>query len=101
MGHGRTYTMGTSGGGADIIIKHNSISRKHCSVSLDGPEPMIIISDLDSTNGTIVNGQRLGAGKAKVSKTLLRPMAIPVWHEHLVQLGRCSHNFQVVPLGEK
>ncbi len=45
------------------------VSRKHAKFILDGNTGEIYIVDLNSTNGTFVNGQRLNPGeKVKVSK---------------------------------
>ena len=45
--------------GDDIVIKDPEISRRHARVILQGA--YFIIEDLGSTNGTSLNGQRLGA----------------------------------------
>lgn len=97
LAQGKAYTVGCQGSGAEIEIRHSSVSRRHCSVQLDGPEPMVLITDLESTNGTVVNGQQLGGGNSKVSsKGLPRLKAFPARSEHLVRLGQCNHDFKVV-----
>jgi len=52
----------------DIRIKCDSVSKLHCTVESDitmlGPEPVYILTDLDSRNGTYLNGRRLKPGVA-------------------------------------
>lgn len=47
------------GGGTDchLLIEHTTVSRRHCVIML-GPTSYMI-RDLDSTNGTYVNGVRI------------------------------------------
>lgn len=44
-------------GPADIVIPHRSVSREHCVVGLANDE--LLVSDLNSTNGTYVDGERI------------------------------------------
>lgn len=41
----------------DIVIDHMGISGKHAQIALEGQS--VILTDLKSTNGTFVNGQRV------------------------------------------
>jgi ABC transport system ATP-binding/permease protein len=43
---------------ADIIVDFPEISRKHCKLQLT-PEGSVLIEDLNSTNGTWMNGERI------------------------------------------
>lgn len=43
---------------ADVVIPDSGISRSHCMVALVNDE--LLVSDLNSTNGTFVDGQRIG-----------------------------------------
>lgn len=53
------FTIGFKEGSADGIIKSNKyISSPHCEITRENGRWMI--TDLDSTNGTFVNGKRLG-----------------------------------------
>ena len=44
---------------ADAVIAHPSVSREHCIVGLANDE--LLVTDLNSTNGTYIDGQRIGA----------------------------------------
>lgn len=48
----------------DIVIDHMGVSGRHAQVTLEGPS--VILTDLQSTNGTFVNGRR-------VERSELRP----------------------------
>jgi pSer/pThr/pTyr-binding forkhead associated (FHA) protein len=50
---------------ADFIIDAALVSRLHCRLTAD-PSDQLIVEDLGSTNGTIVNG-------ARVDRHVLRP----------------------------
>lgn len=54
------FTIGR-GAEADVRVSDAGISRVHARILVDGPaeDPEIFIEDLDSTNGVIVNGQRV------------------------------------------
>jgi predicted component of type VI protein secretion system len=47
----------------DIVIPHDSVSRKHCTVDLT--RGVFTITDLGSSNGTFVDGERLDLKKGK------------------------------------
>ena len=42
---------------ADIVLSHRSISREHCVVGLANDE--LLVTDLNSTNGTYIDGDRI------------------------------------------
>lgn len=44
----------------DICISHEGLSRVHCQVEIN-PQGEIIITDLSSTNGVLIQGQRIPA----------------------------------------
>lgn len=48
--------------GADIVIGDDFVSGRHARVVLEGDEA--VIEDLGSTNGTLLNGQRLSRPQA-------------------------------------
>jgi ferric-dicitrate binding protein FerR (iron transport regulator) len=47
-----------------LVIHDNSLSSKHCEILVYGPE--VIVRDLDSRNGTFVNGARLANQQAQL-----------------------------------
>jgi hypothetical protein len=65
---------------ADIVVDDPSVSERHCSVERRGEG--YVVQDLDSTNGTMVNGE---------------PVHFPLAHtlraEDVLTLGRCSFQF--------
>jgi pSer/pThr/pTyr-binding forkhead associated (FHA) protein len=53
---GKVKTIGRAPG-ADFIVDAGMVSRVHCRLSAGAAE--VEVTDLDSTNGTYVNGQRV------------------------------------------
>ena len=53
---GRALTIGRLPP-AELVLTDHLISRNHCRISMDGGAP--VVADLNSTNGTFVDGQRL------------------------------------------
>jgi pSer/pThr/pTyr-binding forkhead associated (FHA) protein len=49
----RPLTLGR-GTSADVMIADEAVSREHAAVRVDGDT--VVVEDLDSSNGTIVNG---------------------------------------------
>ncbi|MEA2209878.1 MAG: hypothetical protein QOF54_2355, partial [Solirubrobacteraceae bacterium] len=43
--------------GCDIVLDDRNVSRRHAEIRRRGP--VVVLIDLDSTNGTIVNGRRV------------------------------------------
>ena len=60
---------------ADIVVADSEVSRSHCRVAMQGDE--LIVTDLNSTNGAYIDGQRLA-----------EPMALPVGS--ILQIGRTA-----------
>jgi pSer/pThr/pTyr-binding forkhead associated (FHA) protein len=54
---GTTRTLGRAQN-ADFIIEAPLVSRLHCRV--DAADEVLLVTDLASTNGTFVNGERIG-----------------------------------------
>ena len=60
---GELYTVGATGAKigrtapADIVLPHKSVSREHCMIGIANDE--LLISDLNSTNGTYIDGERV------------------------------------------
>ena len=42
---------------ADIVLAHKSVSREHCIIGIANDE--LLVTDLNSTNGTYIDGQRV------------------------------------------
>lgn len=68
----------------DIVLTHRSISRSHLEVFID-PEGNIFVTDLNSSNGTFVNGQRIsGSIQLKQGDILKLGAERPIkWQEWL------------------
>jgi hypothetical protein len=49
--------IGRQASGSDLTVLHPSVSRRHARLTLDGT--VVMIEDLGSTNGTVVDGVRL------------------------------------------
>ncbi len=52
-----TVTVGRSPNN-DLVIPHDSVSRTHCQIEIS-PKGVFLITDLESSNGTYVDGTRL------------------------------------------
>lgn len=67
--NGRHHVLGSAvtvlgrDSSADIVVEDPGVSRRHIEVRLtyDGPRQQTLIRDLGSTNGTYVNGDRIGS----------------------------------------
>ncbi len=68
-------------GDCDVAVPDSAVSSRHCRVSQHGGQ--FLIEDLDSTNGTFVNGSRLAPGKptpiAYGSRVTLGPRVEMPW----------------------
>jgi pSer/pThr/pTyr-binding forkhead associated (FHA) protein len=60
-------TMGRASG-ADFVVDAALVSRVHCRLTLNAEGGRLEIEDLGSTNGTFVNGRKVG----KSGKTILK-----------------------------
>lgn len=70
---------------ADIVIPHRSISREHCMFGLAADA--LLVTDLNSTNGTFVDGERI-----------TRATIVPVGS--MLQIGQVSMTHSVRVRGE-
>lgn len=63
---------------ADIVLPHRSISREHCIVGLANDE--LLVSDLNSTNGTYIDGARIHRATVLPVGSVLRLGQISLRH---------------------
>ena len=63
MSDGTVKTVGRATR-ADFIVDAPLVSRVHCRLTADG-SGQLVVEDLDSTNGTLVNGKRVKRAVAK------------------------------------
>jgi pSer/pThr/pTyr-binding forkhead associated (FHA) protein len=54
---------------ADFIVDAALVSRLHCRLTAD-PSDQLVVEDLESTNGTLVNGRRIDRAVLKNGDTL-------------------------------
>lgn len=64
---------------ADIILSDRQVSRSHCTVELDGGD--LKITDLESTNGTFVDGKRVQRCAALPVGSVLRVGTVTMRHQ--------------------
>lgn len=62
----------------DVIIDHPTVSRHHAIITRRGILRRRKLSDLNSTNGTVVNGRRIGGPLAFRLNDIVRIGAVPV-----------------------
>ena len=54
----RSVTLGR-GTSADLVLPDEAVSREHATIRADGET--VVVEDLDSSNGTFVNGERISS----------------------------------------
>lgn len=64
---------------ADIIIAHPSISREHCLIGLANDE--LLVTDLNSTNGTFIDGVRVARATILPVGSVLKVGQVALTHE--------------------
>ena len=65
MDKNHRYILGKDTDACDIVFNDLSVSKEHAEISIDS-EGIVFIEDLNSTNGTIVNSQKI-ENKAEIS----------------------------------
>ena len=55
---------------ADFILDAALVSRVHCRLTADSSSDRLVVEDLGSTNGTLVNGQRVTKHAIKAGDVL-------------------------------
>ena len=63
---------------ADIVVPHKSVSREHCLIGLANDE--LLVTDLNSTNGTFVDGARISRATVLPVGSVLRLGQISLRH---------------------
>lgn len=66
----RSYMIGTDTASCDIVFYDLSISRQHAKLSLS-KEGSLVIEDLDSRNGVIINREKIGGTAPLAPNTLV------------------------------
>jgi hypothetical protein len=64
---------------ADIVLAHPSISREHCLIGLANDE--LLVTDLNSTNGTFIDGQRVARAAILPVGAVLKVGQVSLIHE--------------------
>lgn len=70
MQSGTSYLVGTDSATCDIVFQDLSVSRQHARISIDSHD-RVAIEDLNSRNGSFVDGEKLVGRKAVVSNVLV------------------------------
>ena len=68
MARGTVKTLGRTAR-ADFIVSAALVSRLHCRLTADRSD-QLVVEDLDSTNGTLVNGRRVKRSLLKAGDRL-------------------------------
>ena len=63
---------------ADIVLPHKSVSREHCLIGLANDE--LLVTDLNSTNGTFVDDARISRATVLPVGSVLRLGQISLRH---------------------
>ena len=80
--------VGRNPGGSDFVINHPQVSRRQFRVfaATDKKSALLMLEDLGSTNGTTVDGKKLGAGDetilADLSRVQISDLSLTVRLEH-------------------
>ncbi len=70
MQSGSSYLIGTDTATCDVVFQDLSVSRQHAKLVVDSQEA-IAIEDLNSRNGTFIDGEKIIGRKALTSNTLI------------------------------
>lgn len=93
---GELFVVGPSGAmigrtaPADIVLSHRSISREHCLIGLATDE--LLVTDLNSTNGTFIDDVRISRATVLPAGSVLRLGQLALRHSvrPLAEVGICS-----------
>ncbi len=70
MQNGTSYLVGTDAASCDIVFQDLSVSRQHARVSIDAQDN-VVVEDLNSRNGTFIDGEKLTDKKAITTNALV------------------------------
>ncbi len=70
MQSGTSYLIGTDAATCDVVFQDLSVSRQHARISID-VQDRVTIEDLNSRNGTFIDGEKLSGRKAIHSNVLV------------------------------
>lgn len=70
MQAGNSYVLGTDPHNCDIVFHDNSVSRQHAKITVS-PEDTLIIEDLKSRNGVLINGAAIEGHKDLLSNAIV------------------------------
>ncbi len=70
MQSGTSYLVGTDAATCDIVFQDLSVSRQHSRISIDAQDH-VVVEDLNSRNGTFIDGEKLVSRKAITSNALV------------------------------
>jgi pSer/pThr/pTyr-binding forkhead associated (FHA) protein len=96
----RPVTVGRDGE-ADLVVPDDALSRRHFMIVREGGH--YVLQDLDSQNGTSVDGQRGKITRLKQNDCILAGRTLFLFHEHPLPAGAvpghrlCSHNTAFLP----
>lgn len=70
MQSGTSYLVGTDAASCDIVFQDLSVSRQHARISIDAQDH-VVVEDLNSRNGTFVDGEKLAGRKPITTNALV------------------------------
>ncbi len=68
----------------DLQLQSSSLSRRHCEIVVSDETPSVLVRDLNSRNGTLVNDRKLGANES-----------VQLFHHDVLRIGRLSFRLSV------
>ena len=93
LSEGQSLVVGRSPP-ADVTIRDSSLSRQHASIEIKDGE--VFVEDLQSTNGTRINGEKIDSGKAEAGSEIVFGAVTASVHmmkpKEVRQLGLESHD---------
>ena len=66
---GRALTVGRSKG-CEIVLNDDTVSNTHARVAFSAKDQWVTVSDLGSSNGTFLNGERISSAEARIGDEL-------------------------------